>query len=956
MASSASEDLKVRGNAAVAEKKWEAALVCYQQAQTLLTPSESQLKVILMSNISLVQLQLGRHQEALEAAAKCMALDAKFEKGYLRYAAALEAMNLKVTDPALLDTCPVMRTFKKGLQENPGSALLVDAVRMSFPAFDLSNVLGGAVRAAGVALNGGSGGSSAGGGGAGSGGGNGSSHGGTGVANGILGNGHNAAKSSSKSKAAKAAKKASSAPSKADREACVPLDIRGATGQHELRINGRYDPCLDELSGGWPVYKKRIDVAPGEDEEVDEDDNLVLEFHAGLDEWMVKHVTMRGTHRSFAFFKCSSMMRPELCRDGAWQSHEEKKHVFQSSMTVLTVAERLDEDERFCRAARQQGICLPIEVRGAVGCKAQGINGIYEPTDVQSGGWPVYRKLLSEELRLIAAAFATYQPADEGSNSNINSNSNSSSSSNSNSNSNSNSGNYKDDDNDDDVVVRSAHHAWPAIPATVLRCVQSRKTEHITLVAIPLSFPDDFDTASWQRADKTSADFESLRYPTARIKSLRRALQQGGHTVVGDGGAVKSAKGVYASVDRVRFAGNTRNKPFDVCVPLPRKFEALMEKEQFLHDLARSKHAALVQAWAVRRARGPAGPGRRTSAEDDDDGDIGCDRDDDDDDDDDDYDDDDDAGSKGSDACGPGGAGRSLEQMQAMLADGVPVEYILGEAEFCGLCLEVTPHVMIPKRSSEVLVTVAVTVAVAAVTAAAGGGARVLDLGTGSGCLLLGTLRRLLDALPHAPPGAIAGLGTDISAPALAVAVRNAAALGLGDAAAFRTLDFADLTPLLGPTDTTEGLGDHTDTHTDTHTHTHTHTLCGPFNVILCNPPYSSRREGRLSVAATDHEPALALFAQGGPLGAYRTIALALQEAEHEAHRRTHGHPGQPPPAPLFAPHGRLVLEVGAGQDAAVRGIVVDACGAFLRPVGAHKDHKGIVRCLEWEYSGTLPP
>ena len=112
---------------------------------------------------------------------------------------------------------------------------------------------------------------------------------------------------------------------------------------------------MEELSGGWPIYKKRIDFVPGEDEEIDEDDNLILEFHAGLDEWMVKHVTMKGTHRSFAFFKCTSPTRPEMCKDGAWQSHEEKKQVYQSSMTVLTVDERLAEDMRSCKAARQQG-------------------------------------------------------------------------------------------------------------------------------------------------------------------------------------------------------------------------------------------------------------------------------------------------------------------------------------------------------------------------------------------------------------------------------------------------------------------------------------------------------------------------------------------------------------------------------------------------------------------------
>ena len=197
-ATASAEHLKTKGNGAVAEKKWDAALVHYLQAMAVLKPNETSLRVILTSNISLVYLQLGKHQEALDEASKCMTLDPKFEKGYLRYAAALEAMNLKVTDLTLLDACPVMKTFRKGLQENPGSALLTDAMRLSFPTMDLSTLHGAAV--------------------------------GTTI------------KNSSKSKNAKAAKKSSGAPTKADREACVALDIRGATGQHELRINGRYDP------------------------------------------------------------------------------------------------------------------------------------------------------------------------------------------------------------------------------------------------------------------------------------------------------------------------------------------------------------------------------------------------------------------------------------------------------------------------------------------------------------------------------------------------------------------------------------------------------------------------------------------------------------------------------------------------------------------------------------------
>ena len=338
------EECKLLGNESVANKNWDAAYNHYLRGVGFLQPNESNLKVILTSNISLVLLQLSRYQEALDEAAKCMELDPKFEKGYLRYAAALEALNLKAGD-ASLESCPVMKTYRKGLEINPGSTLLADAMKISFPFVNANTA--------------------------------------------------SKSKSSSKTKSSKASKKQLSGIAKAEREACVSLDIRGATGQHELRVNGRYDPT-DELSGGWPMYRKRIEVIVGEDDEVDEDDNLILEFHSGLDEWMVKHVSSKGSHRSFVFLKCSPPTRPELCRSSSWQSKEDKKLTNQTSMSVLTISQRHDEDVAFFR--RERDSCVTIEVRGALGRKALGINGVFEPTEDCCGGWPVYRKIADIEV------------------------------------------------------------------------------------------------------------------------------------------------------------------------------------------------------------------------------------------------------------------------------------------------------------------------------------------------------------------------------------------------------------------------------------------------------------------------------------------------------------------------------------------------------------------------------
>ena len=152
-----------------------------------------------------------------------------------------------------------------------------------------------------------------------------------------------------------------------------------------------------------------------------------------------------------------------------------------------------------------------------------------------------------------------------------------------------------------------------------------------------------------------------------------------------------------------------------------------------------------------------------------------------------------------------------------------PIAYIRGMQEFWDLTLTVTPDVLIPRGDSETLIE-------AAIEAFDGlaGPTRILDLGTGSGALLLAAL----SVFPNAR-----GIGIDASLPALAVASGNAERLGFGERAAFNHLSWCEA-------GWSSGLG--------------------RFDLILCNPPYVEDGAA-LDATVVLYEPLTALFA--GPVG-----------------------------------------------------------------------------------------
>lgn len=169
-----------------------------------------------------------------------------------------------------------------------------------------------------------------------------------------------------------------------------------------------------------------------------------------------------------------------------------------------------------------------------------------------------------------------------------------------------------------------------------------------------------------------------------------------------------------------------------------------------------------------------------------------------------------------------------LDAIVARLAAGEPVQYVLGECSFCGLRLRVTPDVLIPRPETEEIVD-------RVLSAEAGHPLRVLDAGTGSGCIAV--------ALALGMPGASVE-AWDLSEAALAVARANAEACGARVRFARRDL--------LAP----PPAG------------------CS-FDVVVSNPPYICLRErAEMDDRVLRYEPASALFVpDDDPLRFYRRIA-----------------------------------------------------------------------------------
>ncbi len=201
-----------------------------------------------------------------------------------------------------------------------------------------------------------------------------------------------------------------------------------------------------------------------------------------------------------------------------------------------------------------------------------------------------------------------------------------------------------------------------------------------------------------------------------------------------------------------------------------------------------------------------------------------------------------------------------------LLRRGMPVAKIIKQKWFYGLNFYTNRHTLDPRPETETLVSAVIS------DHQATSGLRILDLGTGTGCIICALVKNLDSAT---------GLAIDKSRHALRVARRNIAKFNIADRIKTTKASF----------NRRRNLGT-------------------KYDIIVSNPPYIARNDPRVNIGAT-HDPKMALYASNNGLAAYQSIARNATE--------------------WITDTGKLYLEIGQGQAPAIKNIFIQSGWTHLR-------------------------
>ena len=437
--------------------------------------------------------------------------------------------------------------------------------------------------------------------------------------------------------------------------------------------------------------------------------------------------------------------------------------------------------------------------------------------------------------------------------------------------------NYADDGNDDTLRDFSVH-----LRVNIVKNCKSRAAgclSHLQIEPIFESPHDDVYTRlSMEEKQRIfmrpscKDDYDYIMFPSRIVKNIRNYFLSRDNPIVGENNIVKKTKGMFISITRVSFTDidiNGKDSDNNILLDDPVKFTTLLKTEEDLWTAWNENNKKILR--------------------------------------------------QGNDDA------NISQEADDLLSKGYPVQYMTGKALFYGYDFCVDENVMIPRKSSEVLVKAAVDHISKLVNSRCNGEQYVytlLDLGTGSGSLLLSSMLELKKRGIQ-----VKGIGIDISPGALDVARRNAQ---------MHSITNDEIVLELGNFETIDRtLFSCTDEMVTTH-----------IDVILCNPPYSSANEvHRLSISTVVYEPHVALYCKSGQsIGNYRTISASLLRIVEDNLRSSSNRKYK------ISEENICIFEIGHGQVDDVKGIFMksktkETEGRF-HFVSSLRDHNDLLRCL----------